>query len=60
MGSLDDLLGELGREMRAVANYWQIDLGIVVTLNFIYELRKASYLTCRSTLNFQFRTLQRL
>ena len=40
MAVLDDLLGELGEEMRSIANYWQIDLGIVVSLNFAYELRK--------------------
>ena len=40
MADLDNLLGELGQEMRAIADYWQIDLGIVVTLNFAYELRE--------------------
>ncbi len=42
MGDLDGLLGELGKEMRAIADYWQIDLGIVVSLNFAYELRRVS------------------
>lgn len=42
MGDLDGLLGELGKEMKAIANYWQIDLGIIVTLNFAYELRRVS------------------
>ena len=37
---LDGLLGDLGKEMRAIADYWQIDLGIVVSLNFAYELRR--------------------
>ncbi len=42
MGDLDGLLGELGKEMRAIADYWQVDLGIIVTLNFAYELRRVS------------------
>ena len=45
MADLDNLLGELGQEMRAIADYWQIDLGIVVTLNFAYELREVCVCT---------------
>lgn len=41
---LDGLLGELGLEMRAIADYWKVDLGIIVTLNFAYELRKVCIL----------------
>ena len=26
--------------MKSVAEYWKIDLGIVVSLNFAYELRR--------------------
>ena len=26
--------------MKSVADYWKIDLGIVVSLNFAYELRR--------------------
>lgn len=37
---LDGLLGDLGKEMKSIADYWQIDLGIVVSLNFAYELRR--------------------
>ena len=37
---LDGLLGDLGKEMRSIADYWKIDLGIVVSLNFAYELRR--------------------
>ena len=40
MGDLDVYFGELGEEMRAIADYLDIDLGIVVTLNFAYELRR--------------------
>ena len=42
--NLDGLLGELGQEMRAIADYWKVDLGIIVTLNFAYELRKVCYM----------------
>ena len=40
MGDLDGYLGELGVEMKAIADYFEIDLGIIVALNFAYELRK--------------------
>ena len=40
MRDIDGYLGELGREMKGVAEYWNVDLGIVVGLNLIYELRR--------------------
>ena len=40
MRDIDGYLGELGREMKGVADYWGLDLGIVVGLNLIYELRR--------------------
>lgn len=40
MGRLDDILGEVGGELRGVAKAFGIDLGIIVGLNFAYELRK--------------------
>jgi len=46
MTDLDGFLGELGQEMRAVADYWQIDLGIIVALNFAYELRRVLNINC--------------
>ena len=42
MGDLDGYFGELGEEMRAIADFLNIDLGIVVSLNFAYELRRVS------------------
>ena len=42
MADLDSYMGELGQEMRAIADYMEVDLGIVVTLNFAYELRRVS------------------
>lgn len=42
MGDLDSFFGELGKEMKAIADYFDIDLGIVVSLNFAYELRRVS------------------
>lgn len=40
MADLDGYLGELGQEMKAIAEYLELDLGVVVTLNFAYELRR--------------------
>jgi N-acylethanolamine-hydrolysing acid amidase len=40
MASFDAHLGELGEEMKSIADYWGIDLGIVVGLNFAYEMRR--------------------
>ena len=40
MGDLDGYFGELGQEMKAIAECLNVDLGIVVTLNFAYELRR--------------------
>lgn len=42
MADLDHYLGELGEEMRGIAEYWGVDLGIIVGLNFAYELRRVS------------------
>ena len=42
MSDLDYLLGELGEEMRGIAEYWRVDLGVIVGLNFAYELRRVS------------------
>ena len=43
MGDLNGYFGELGEEMEAIANYLDIDLGVVVTLNLSYELRRVWY-----------------
>ena len=40
MGDLNGYFGELGQEMKAIADYLEIDLGVVVALNFAYELRR--------------------
>ena len=40
MGDLKGYFGELGEEMEAIAKYLDIDLGVVVTLNLSYELRR--------------------
>ena len=42
MADLDKYLGEYGQEMKAIADYWTIDLGIIVGLNFAYEFRRVS------------------
>ena len=43
MGDLKGYFGELGEEMEAIANYLDIDLGVIVTLNLSYELRRVWY-----------------
>lgn len=40
MANFDDLMGELGEELRGIAEYWSIDLGLLVGLNLSYELRR--------------------
>ncbi|XP_064402990.1 N-acylethanolamine-hydrolyzing acid amidase-like [Halichondria panicea] len=40
MADLDGYFGELGQEMKAIADYWEVDLGIVVSLNLAYVLRR--------------------
>lgn len=40
MANFDDLMGELGEELRGIAEYWGIDLGLLVGLNLSYELRR--------------------
>jgi hypothetical protein len=40
MGDLNGYFGDLGEEMEAIANYLDVDLGIIVTLNLAYELRR--------------------
>ena len=42
MASFDSHLGELGEEMKSIADYWGIDLGVIVGLNFAYEMRRVS------------------
>jgi len=46
MADLDGYLGELGVEMKTIAEYLEIDLGVIVSLNFAYELRRVSSLYC--------------
>ena len=40
MANFDNLMGELGEELCGIANYWGIDLGLLVGLNLSYELRR--------------------
>ena len=46
MASFDSHLGELGEEMKSIADYWGIDLGVIVGLNFAYEMRRVSVCQC--------------
>ncbi|XP_065911748.1 N-acylethanolamine-hydrolyzing acid amidase-like [Dysidea avara] len=40
MANFDSLMGELGQELRGIAEYWGIDLGLIVGLNLSYEMRR--------------------
>ncbi len=40
MADLNGYFGELGQEMRGIADYWEVDLGVVVSLNLAYVLRR--------------------
>ena len=40
MTNFDSLMGEVGEELRGIAEYWGIDLGLLVGLNLSYELRR--------------------
>ena len=42
MGSIDGLLGEVGQELKGIAEYWKVDVGLVVGLNYAYEFRMVS------------------
>ena len=47
--NLDKYLGELGAEMRGIAEDMGIDIGIVTMLNFGYELRHVSLFPCNAS-----------
>ncbi len=58
LSNIQTYFGEYGLEMKAIAEYFGIDLGIVVTINLSYELRRVrliwwlfSYL-CKSQAEF--------
>ena len=40
MANFDDLMGELGQELKGIAEYWGVDLGLIVGLNLSYEMRR--------------------
>lgn len=40
LSDMDGYFGEYGLEMKGIADFFEIDLGIVVTLNMGYELRR--------------------
>ncbi len=42
MSGVEGYFGELGLEMKAIAEYFNINLGVIVTLNLAYELRRVS------------------
>ena len=42
MSNVTAYFGEYGIEMKAIADYFGIDLGVIVTLNLSYELRRVS------------------
>lgn len=40
MADMDKYLGEYGKELRGIAKYTNLDLGMIVGLNLAYELRR--------------------
>ena len=42
LSDMNGYFGEYGQEMKGIADYFGIDLGVVVTLNMAYELRRVS------------------
>ena len=40
MGNIDGYFGDYGLEMKAIADFFGIDLGVVISLNLSYELRR--------------------
>lgn len=42
LSDMDGYFGEYGQEMKGIADFFGIDLGIVVTLNMAYDLRRVS------------------
>ena len=43
MANFDDLMGELGQELKGIAEYWGVDLGLIVGLNLSYEMRRVGH-----------------
>lgn len=52
LANLNAVMGnDIGEEIRGIAEYWNIDVGIILGMNIIYEARKvilllASYSYC--------------
>lgn len=44
LSDMNGYFGEYGLEMKAIADFFGIELGIVVTLNLSYELRRVRML----------------
>lgn len=42
MADLDKYMGEYGREIKGIAEYTKLDLGMLVGLNLAYELRRVN------------------
>ena len=41
LANLNAVMGnEVGEEIRGIADYWNIDVGIILGMNIIYETRK--------------------
>lgn len=42
--NLDGVMGnEIGEEIRGIAAYWDIDVGIILGMNILYEERKVKF-----------------
>jgi len=49
MANFDNLMGELGQELKGIAEYWGIDLGLIVGLNLSYEMRRVGHVCVNRT-----------
>ena len=48
MTNFDSLMGGLGEELHGIAEYWGIDLGLLIGLNLSYELRRVTSAVSKS------------
>jgi len=38
---MDEVMGnEIGEEIQGIANYWNVNVGIILGMNILYEIRK--------------------
>ena len=44
LGSLHKIVGqEFSEEIKGIAEYWNVDVGVILGMNLMYEFRKVDY-----------------